>query len=139
MNKSKKNVFIIAILFTLIATATSLVSIGIITTQSPSIDTGIINTTLIINYGNNRLNIYNITIENATVFSVLMKASRQHNFSVEAKYFEQYQSHYIYSINSVAEGNNHFWQYYINGNYGTAGADIQPVTNNDYIEWRLQR
>jgi hypothetical protein len=68
----------------------------------------------------------------------LIQASREYNFTVGAKYYDQYQSYYIYSINSVNEGNNKFWQYYLNGDYGTVGADLQSVKNNDCVEWKFQ-
>jgi len=134
-----KNTVLIVIPLLIIGAGVSLVNIGVITTEPPKTDSGIINTTLIIDYGSNHIDSYNIKIANATVFSVLMQASREYNFTVGAKYYDQYQSHYVYSIDSVTDGeNNKFWQYYLNGNYGTVGADLQPVKNNDYIEWKFQ-
>jgi hypothetical protein len=134
-----KNIVLIVIpLLIIIVVGISLVSIEVITTEPPKINSDVINTKLIIDYGNGHIDSYNIKIGNATVFSVLMQASREYNFTVGAKYYDQYQSHYIYSINSVNEGNNNFWQYYLNGNYGTVGADHQSVKNNDCVEWKFQ-
>ena len=139
MNKNLiKSIILIVIPLSIIGAGVSLLNIGVITTEPPKTDSSIINITLIIDYGNNHIDSYNIKIANATVFSVLMEASKEYNFTVGAKYYDQYQSHYVYSINSVTEGDNKFWQYYLNGNYGTVGADLQPVKNNDYIEWKFQ-
>ena len=139
MNKNLiKNIVLIVIPLLIIGAGVSLVNIGVITTEPPKTDSGIINTTLIIDYGSNHIDSYNIKIANATVFSVLMQASEEYNFTVGAEYYDQYQSHYIYSINSVNEGNNNFWQYYLNGDYGTVGADLQSVKDNDCIEWKFQ-
>ena len=97
---------------------------------------------LIIDYGDGRVDKFNVSIEsgNATVYSVLMKASEENGFPVGAKYCPQYKSHYIYSINFTDENpkTNKFWQYYINGNYGPVGANLQKVENGDIIEWRLE-
>ena len=123
----------------LFGTGISLVNMGVISNNPPKIFSNEITATLIINYGNNNTDIYNIQTENATVFSILMEASKLYNFTVGVNYYDQYQSHYVYSINSVDEGeNNRFWQYYLNGDYGIVGADLQPVENNDIIEWKYQ-
>ena len=116
----------------------SLVSTGIITFEAPKINSNPIDVTLIINYGNDNINMYDVTLTNPTVFNVLTKASNDYDFTFKAEYDKQYQSNYIYSINSVEEGNNLYWQYYLNGNYGIFGADIQTVKDNDIIEWKFE-
>ena len=141
MNKNliKNLVLILIPIFVIIGAGIGLVSTGIISTEPLKIDTEIINTTLIINYGDNQIESYNIKIPNATVYSVLMQASIEYNFQVKARYYNNYKSHYIYSINNVNEGeNNKFWQYYLNGNYGTVGADQQSLKNYDIVEWKFQ-
>jgi uncharacterized membrane protein YiaA len=116
-----------------------LVNLGIITTEPPKIESGMANVTLIIDYGNNRVDTYYVKTANATVFSVLMQAAEENNFTVGARYYDEYQSYYVYSINSVVEGkNNKYWQYYLNGVYGMVGASLQPVKDNDIIEWKYQ-
>ena len=68
-----------------------------------------------------------------------MEAASKGNFTVKSTYYGQYDSMFIDSIASVKNGeNNSYWQYYINGNYGTIGADKQPVKNEDIIEWRFE-
>lgn len=135
-----KNILLILVpLIILSLIGISLVNIGIISTEPPKISTDEINTTLKINYGNNNIEEYNIKLTNATVYTVLIKASKDYNLLVEAEYYLQYQSHYVFSINSTKEGNNNkFWQYYINGKYGTIGVDLQPVKEGDIIEWKYQ-
>jgi hypothetical protein len=137
-NLIKNIVLIIIPLLVIIGVGIGLVNIGVITTEPPKPNSGIINATLIIDYGSNHIDNYNIKIANATVFSVLMQASEEYNFTIGAEYYDQYRSHYIYSINSVNEENNNFWQYYLNGDYGTVGADLQPVKDNDCVEWKFQ-
>ena len=136
-----KNIIIIAVLIIVVAIAgIGLLSTEIITTEPLKLDTSKVNATLIINYGNNQIDTYNIEISNATVYSVLMRASNLYDLEVRAEYYDNYQSHYIYSINNVTEGkNNKFWQYYLNGIYGTIGADLQPLENDDTVEWRFEK
>ena len=140
MNKTQtKNILVILIpLIVLIVAGFSLVSTGIITLEAPKINSNPIDVTLIINYGNDNINMYDVTLTNPTVFNVLTQASNDYDFTFKAEYDEQYQSNYNYSINSVEEGNNLYWQYYLNGNYGIFGADIQTVKDNDIIEWKFE-
>ena len=140
MNKTQtKNILLLLIpLIVLIVGGFSLVSTGIITFEAPKINSNPIDVTLIINYGNDNINMYDVTLTNPTVFNVLTKASNDYDFTFKAEYYKQYQSNYIYSINSVEEGNNLYWQYYLNGNYGIFGADIQTVKDNDIIEWKFE-
>ena len=117
----------------------NLINLGAISTEFAGENSAEIITNLIIDYGNNNTEIYQVSVQNATVFSVLLQASIDHNFSIGSKYYDSYQCHYIYSINHTEEGeNNKFWQYYLNGNYGIIGADLQPIKNNDCIEWKFQ-
>ena len=107
---------------------------------APSNET--INVSLIIDYGDGRIDRFNITLDsrNATAYHVMLEARDKHGLSFKARYFPQYKSHYIYSINSTEENPkaNKFWQYYINGNYAPLGVDLQRVNDGDTIEWKLQ-
>ena len=141
MNKNLvKNILVIIILILIIIGAgVSLVNLGIITTEIPKTNSELYKTTLIIDYGNNNIDTYNIKFANATVFSVLMQASKEYNFPVETQYYEQYQSHFIISINNVGGGdNNKYWQYYLNGNYGTISSDFKYIKNYDTITWKFE-
>ena len=139
MNLIKNTLMIVIPIIAIIGAGIFFVNTGIISTESIKFDTDIVNVTLKIDYSNDTIDTYNIKMSNPTVYSLLIKASNDYDFSVGRKYYDQYQSHYIFSINNVAEGeNNKFWQYYINGNYGAVGADLQTLKDNDFIEWKFQ-
>ena len=135
-----KNILLITIpIIVLGIVGVGLIGTGIISTEPFKLDSKTINTTLIIDYGNNVIDTYALEISNATVYNALIQASNQYDFEVRSYYYDNYQSHYIYSINNVVEGkNNKFWQYYINGEYGIVGADLQVLKNFDTIEWKYQ-
>ena len=136
-----KNIIFVAIAIIVIAlVGAGLVGTGIISTESLKLDSKTINATLIIVYGDNEVDTYTLEISNATVYSLLIQASNQYDFEVGSYYYDNYKSHYIYSINNVVEGNNNkFWQYYINGEYGIVGADQQVLKNGDTVEWKYQK
>jgi uncharacterized protein DUF4430 len=135
-----KNIILVLIpLLVLIIVGINLVNIGAITTELVEVKSDETLTTLLIDYGNNNIDTYQVKVQNATVFSVLLQASIDYDFNIGSKYYDQYQCHYIYSINNTTEGeNNKFWQYYLNDDYGIIGADLQPVHHNDCIEWKFQ-
>lgn len=141
MNKTlQKNILLIIIpIILIIGLGIGLVNIGVITTEQEKIITDSVNSTLIIDYGNGIIDTYAIQVENATVYTVLMNAAEENNFTVRAEFDDSYQSHYIYEINNYAEGtDNNFWQYYLNGKYGILGSDLQVVKNNDEIIWKFE-
>lgn len=48
---------------------------------------------------------------------------------------------YIYAVNNVLNnknGNNLYWQYYINGVYAIVGADQYKLNDGDQIKWVYQ-
>ncbi|MCL2342192.1 MAG: DUF4430 domain-containing protein [Firmicutes bacterium] len=45
---------------------------------------------------------------------------------------------FITSINDIKQDSNHFWNYYINGEYANVGVSAYEVQNNDKIEFRLE-
>ncbi len=142
MEKSllKKILLVLIPLICVISIGVVLANIGIITTESPKLNPHTVNATLVIDFGNDTVDTYNIKLENATVFSVLEEASKLYSFTIVAQYYEQYQCHYVTSINSVDEGqDNKYWQYYLNENYGTVGADFQTVQDGDLVEWVFQQ
>ena len=141
MNRAPcKNIIIFAIPIIVVAlVGIGLASTGIISTEPLKLDPKTINATLIIDYGNNELDTYTLETSNATVYSVLIQASNQYDFEVGTEYYDNYQSHYVFSINNVVEGkNNKFWQYYINGEYGIVGSDLQVLKNHDIVKWKYQ-
>lgn len=46
---------------------------------------------------------------------------------------------FVTSINGVANSEDHFWIYYINGEMGTVGADQYQTLATDKIEWRYDK
>ena len=96
----------------------------------------IVNVTLLINFGNETW-MYNITLENATVFNALLKAANENGFVVKYTYYGQYDSYFIDSIAGKG-GNGKYWIYYVNGKMGEVGADKKVVKEGDKIEWRLE-
>lgn len=147
MISAKKIVVIVAIISIAtisIAGTFKLVNDGVITLGQleDSSSSKIINVTLIIDYGDGRVDEFkvNINSKNATVYSVLMKAANEHGFDVDADYYPNFKSHYIKSINQTEEDpkTNKFWQYYVNGVYGKVGADLMKVNDGDIIEWKYE-
>jgi len=96
-----------------------------------------INATLIIDFGNYTWN-YSMQLENgSTVYDLLLEASHQHNFSITATYYPQFDSYFIEEINGVKGGNGKYWQYWVNGEYAMVGANAFKLKNNDVVEWKL--
>ena len=46
---------------------------------------------------------------------------------------------FITSIKGVEQGDNYFWNYYVNGEYATVGASEYEVQDNDIFEFRLEK
>jgi len=137
--ESSKNLTLVLISIALIiVVGLGLINAGIITTETPELNSEQIHATLIINYGNDNIDEYTVEITSATVYSLLIKASEENNFDVGAEYYEQFDSHLIESINSVKGEGNMYWQYYINGELGMLGADAELVEDNDVIEWKYE-
>lgn len=142
MSRSTVNSVLIIIIpiVILVAAGIILADIGAITTEKQTSSNEQIDVTLIIDYGNNQVDTYQIQTKNVTVYAVLMQAAERYQFPVNATYHDAYQSHYISMINSVEEGKNYsYWQYYINGEYGIVGADHQIINNDDVIEWKFKK
>ncbi|MEF8849098.1 MAG: DUF4430 domain-containing protein [Candidatus Thermoplasmatota archaeon] len=136
----KKIIYPIIMIIIAIVLILALVNADIITlSNTPQNNSEKIQATLIINYGNQTTEKYNITLTNATVYSMLMKASETYNFTVKDVYYEEYQTYIIQSINSTENKNQSYWQYYINDEYGTKAADQQKVQNNDIVEWKYEK
>ena len=92
---------------------------------------------LTIDFGNSSLNYSVVVNQGASVYDVLVEAAHEHNFSVVATYYSQYDSYFIESINGVKNGNGKYWQYWVNGEYANVGANLYKVKNGDSILWKL--
>jgi len=141
MNKeSSKNLILVLISIALIiVVGLGLINAGIITTETPELNSEKIHATLIINYGNDNIDEYTVEITSATVYSLLIKTSEENNFEVAAEYYEEFDSHLIESINSVKGEGDMFWQYYVNGELGMVSADSQLIQDNDIVEWKYEQ
>lgn len=135
MKQSYKLAAVLAVLVIAVGIATALNEISFTGGENNKVTA-----TISIYFGNGTLWTFSdIETENATIFGFLMEAASKGNFTVESTYYGQYDSMFVDSIASVKNGeDNRYWQYYINGNYGTVGADKQPVKNGDIIEWRFE-
>ena len=134
----KNLLFVLIPLSIILIVGIGFLNAGIISTEHSGLNPNEINATLIIDYGDGQIDEFNLKINNATVYTLLIEASDEYNLDVESEYYEQYQSHYIYSINSREEADGLYWQYYLNTEYGMVGADMQPLKNNDVVEWKLE-
>lgn len=65
-----------------------------------------------------------------SAYDVLKKASEEHDFSLEASWYENFKSYYITGIHNAGC----CWKYTINGE-GAIGASLETVNANDVITW----
>jgi hypothetical protein len=130
----------IIVIFILFGTA---LQTGIVTINSPQqqkdlTDTTEIKATVILNFGNNTNFSYSISTVNATVYGCLLEAATIGNFNVKTTYYPSFDSTLIDAIGNATGGkDNKYWQYYVNGIYGTLGVDKQTVHDGDRIEWKF--
>jgi hypothetical protein len=45
---------------------------------------------------------------------------------------------YVSSIDDIANSENGFWMYYVNGQIGEVGADQYKCQDGDKVEWRFE-
>jgi len=131
------------IIVVLFASAVSLgiVSFGPFSTDViPEKNDGILTTaTVILDYGDNGISSYAIYTKNNTVYGFLMEAARVGDFDVKTTYYSGFDSLLVDSIGDKTSGqDNKYWSYYINGEYGTIGADKQVVHGGDVIKWKFE-
>ena len=46
---------------------------------------------------------------------------------------------YIISINSKKQGDNYYWNYYINGEYASVGISSHKIKDNDIYSFKLEK
>ena len=79
-----------------------------------------------------------LTAGNTTVLDMLNAVASKGNFTVETTYYKQYDSLLVNAIAGIENGqDDHYWLYWINGDYASVGADRQPVRTGDTVEWRF--
>lgn len=74
-----------------------------------------------------------------TAFSLLQRSSMKRGFALEFTYYEQFDAILIDSINNAASGTEgRYWQYYVNGELPTIGADKYFVSNGDSLRFSFE-
>jgi hypothetical protein len=80
----------------------------------------------------------NVTTMNVTVASFLLEWAHRYNFSVQANYWQGYDSLFVKSINNIENGEDgNYWLYYVNGEYAQVGCSLYHLHDNDVVEWRF--
>jgi len=92
--------------------------------------------------GGNSVVWYNVTeTRNLTVFTFLLEASAAKGFAVTwFSYGPPLEGVLVTTIGGDANGAGNpqrFWQFWIDGRYGTAGADRVPLHDGASVEWRF--
>ncbi len=100
-----------------------------------------VSATLVLDFGDGTRYSTALTIENATVFDVLLELEKQGAITIETTYWESFDS---YSVDSIiykdvayAGDAGHYWAFYVNGEASMQGADKVYVHDNDVIEWKF--
>ena len=108
-----------------------------------SSNSSVISATLIIDFGNNKtMTFKNVTLQNATAYSILMECAKPENgnFSVKATYWASYDSMFIEEIGNVKNGENgKYWQYYVNDKLPMVGANKYYLKNGDVVKWVFEK
>lgn len=85
------------------------------------------------------INDHIIAYTGETAFSILIRCSEKNGFSVDSTYYEQFDSTLVNSINNDVGGTDgKYWQYYVNGELPSIGADKCTITNGDSLRWSFE-
>lgn len=80
-----------------------------------------------------------VAYQGDTAFSLLERSGQQNGFSVDSTYYTAFDSTLVNSINNVVGGTDgKYWQYYVNGNLPTIGADKYIIANGDLLTWSFE-
>lgn len=122
------------------------VSTGIITFELPDKNIVIeqIYTTIIVDFGDGKKYSRDMTINNSTVYDLLLEVQKNGDIILETSYSEQNKAYEIKSITYeekryVHGENGYWWLFYINDQFATDAADKIYVNNNDVIEWKYEK
>ena len=87
-------------------------------------------------YDNEGVLVYeNNLVTDETNLLELLRAIPELELETESSQFGEF----ITSIKGIAQSDNYFWNYYINGEYATVGVGSYSLRDNDRIEFRLLR
>ena len=80
--------------------------------------------------------VHNVT----TVYEALAYCCNTLNVSFRATYWEKYNDYFIEEICGVSNGiDGRYWQFWVNGEYSSVGANHFEIHNGDYVEWRFEK
>ncbi len=75
---------------------------------------------------------------NRTVLSFLLEAGESMGFAVEWNRWESLSAVKVDAIKGLRDGQGGlYWQYWVNGDYGSVGADRHVLEDGDHIVWRF--
>ena len=109
-------------------------------THISSIEEPIITTMRI--HGDDWIIEYSSATTNNTVYTLLLECASEYNFTIGSTFWQGYNAVFINSINGAinnADGNNLWWQYYVNGGYGEVGCDKKEIFDGDFVEWKYEK
>jgi hypothetical protein len=106
--------------------------------ESQKVQLGIV-VNLRLEFGNGNIRTFNdIKLEKGkTVFDLLKKATQENNMELSFKEYPDL-GVFIESIDKVTNDpkNNKWWQYWVNGEYGQAGASNFILKDGDLVKWK---
>lgn len=91
-----------------------------------------LNVSMTINYGNGTsvtTNPLYLSL-NASVLDALKAVA-----TVNATYYAEYQSFFVNAINGLWNNQTNYWEYSVNGQMASVGADQYKLNNGDQVEW----
>ena len=75
---------------------------------------------------------------NNTVFGLLLEASAKFGFTVAYLTYQIPQGVFVMAINGSMNGEGgRYWQYWVNGAYGTIAADHAALHDHDVVLWNF--
>src|SRR3989338_352957 len=111
------------------------------TTQLADQLIGLQSVSLMVDYGNDVVSVYNDTkLEpNQTVFDLLRLVASQNNLEFSTKDFGGELGVFIESIGGIENNSisDHWWQYWVNNQYAKIGASQYRLSAGDIVEWKF--
>lgn len=75
---------------------------------------------------------------NNTAFGILMEAGDRLGFRVEWIPYSFPPGAFVTAINGTVNGKgDRWWQYWVNGEYGTIASDRKEIFDGDLVEWKF--
>ncbi len=94
---------------------------------------------LILDYGDEKVATYSgVRVEGKTVLGLLLQAATDHDFEVDYTPPSGEMGAFVKTIGEVANTNEKFWQFWINGEYGQVAMDQQEIKDGDLVEIKFR-